>query len=114
MSPTGTLASGVTLQAGRYVIERPLGKGGMGKVYLARDTHVNNKLVAIKELALPPGATAAERQEAEAEFQAEMATLASLSHPNIPQITDYFTEGAGHFAVQEFVAGQDLQHAIEA
>ena len=72
MTPTGTLAPGVTLQTGRYVIERPLGKGGMGKVYLARDTHVNNKLVAIKELAIPATATAQECKEAEAEFQAEM------------------------------------------
>jgi serine/threonine protein kinase len=39
------------LQAGRYVIDRPLGRGGMGSVFLAYDTHVNNKPVAIKEMA---------------------------------------------------------------
>jgi ABC-type branched-subunit amino acid transport system substrate-binding protein len=43
-----------------------------------------------------------------------MATLAALSHPNIPQISDFFTESNRHFAVQEYVSGQDLQKAIEA
>src|SRR5437870_13421726 len=43
-----------------------------------------------------------------------MATLAALSHPNIPQISDFYTESNRHFAVQEYVSGQDLQKAIEA
>jgi tRNA A-37 threonylcarbamoyl transferase component Bud32 len=107
------LASGVTLQAGRYVIDRALSAGGMGSIFLAHDTHVNNKPVVIKEMA-NVYATEAERREAEAEFQAEMATLAALSHPNIPQISDFFTESNRHFAVQEYVSGQDLQKAIEA
>src|SRR5690348_16065638 len=59
-------------------------------------------------------ATEEERREAEAEFRAEMTTLAALSHPNIPAITDFFTESNRHFAVQEYVPGQDLQKAIEA
>jgi ABC-type branched-subunit amino acid transport system substrate-binding protein len=85
----------------------------MGSVFLAHDTHVNNKPVVIKEMA-NVYATEAERREAEAEFQAEMATLAALSHPNIPQISDFFTESNRHFAVQEYVSGQDLQKATEA
>jgi len=107
------LAPGVTLENGRYAIDRPLGKGGMGSVFLARDTHVNGKLVVIKEMA-NVYATEEERHEAEAEFRAEMTTLAALSHPNIPAITDFFTESNRHFAVQEYVPGQDLQKAIEA
>ncbi len=42
-----------------------------------------------------------------------MQTLAALSHPNIPQISDFFTESNRHFAVQEYVTGQDLQKAID-
>ncbi len=107
------LAPGVALENGRYVIDRPLGKGGMGSVFLARDTHVNDKLVIIKEMA-NIYATEEERREAEAEFRSEMTTLAGLSHPNITAITDFFTESNRHFAVQEYVPGQDLQKAIEA
>jgi len=106
------LAPGMSLQDGRYVIDRALGKGGMGSVFLAHDTHVNNKPVVIKEMA-NVYATEEERREAEAEFQAEMQTLAALSHPNIPQISDFFTESNRHFAVQEYVTGQDLQKAID-
>ncbi len=108
-----TLGPGVALQSGRYVIDRALGAGGMGSVYLASDTHVNNKRVVIKEMA-NVYASEAERREAEADFQAEMATLAALSHPNIPQISDFFTESNRHFAVQEYVTGDDLQKAIGA
>ncbi len=107
------LAPGVTLQARRYVVDKPLGSGGMGSVFLAHDTHVNGKPVVIKEMA-NVYATEAERREAEAGFQAEMATLAALSHPSIPGISDYFTESNRHFAVQEYVGGADLQKAIEA
>jgi len=110
MAPLGP---GVTLANGRYAIDRPLGKGGMGSVFLARDTHVNGKPVVIKEMA-NVYATEEERREAEAEFRAEMTTLAGLSHPNITAITDFFTESNRHFAVQEYVPGQDLQKAIEA
>lgn len=109
---TAPLTSGTMLQAGRYAVDRALGKGGMGSVYLARDTHVNAKLVVIKEMA-NIYATEEERREAEQDFQAEMATLASLSHPNIPQISDFFTESNRHFAVQEYVSGQDLQKTLE-
>jgi serine/threonine-protein kinase len=104
---THSLAPGAALQGGRYVIDRPLGAGGMGSVFLAHDTHVDNKSVVIKEMATS-FTTEAERREAEAEFKAEMATLATLSHPNIPQISDFFIEGNRHFAVQEYVPGQDL------
>jgi ABC-type branched-subunit amino acid transport system substrate-binding protein len=110
---TTPLAPGVTLQGGRYVVDRPLGTGGMGSVFLAHDTHVNNKTVVVKEMAAHY-ATAEERREAEEAFNAEMATLAALSHPNIPQISDFFTESGRHFAVQEFVGGQDLAKALES
>src|SRR5581483_11577512 len=98
---------------GRYVIDKPLGKGGMGSIFLAHDTRVNNKPVVIKQM-LPNFSTDAERIEAEQSFQEEMKTLADMSHPNIPNITDYFTEAGFNFIVQEYVPGDDLQKKLDA
>lgn len=98
---------------GRYVIDRALGKGGMGSIFLARDTRVNNKPVVIKQM-LPNYSTEEERIEAEQAFQDEMKTLADMSHPNIPAITDYFTQAGFNFIVQEYVPGEDLQKKLDA
>ena len=107
------LAPGMALgDAGRYVIDKPLGKGGMGSIFLAHDKHVNDKPVVIKQL-LPNYSTEDERVAAEAAFLEEMKTLASMSHPNIPNISDYFTERNYHFIVQEFIDGEDLQKKID-
>ncbi|MGH2411329.1 MAG: serine/threonine-protein kinase, partial [Chloroflexota bacterium] len=113
--PTGlALASGVRIgDAGRYAVDRALGKGGMGSIYLAHDTRVNNKPVVIKQM-LPTYTTDAERIEAESAFQEEMKTLSQMSHPNIPTISDFFTQAGSHFIVQEFVSGEDLQKKLDA
>ena len=108
------LAPGVHIgDAGRYAVDRALGKGGMGSIYLAHDTRVNNKPVVIKQM-LPNYTTDAERIEAESAFQEEMKTLSQMSHPNIPTISDFFTQAGSHFIVQEFVSGEDLQKKLEA
>ena len=99
--------------AGRYVVEKALGKGGMGSIFLAHDTRVNNKPVVIKQM-LPTFTTEAERIEAENSFQEEMKTLAAMSHPNIPNISDFFTQAGSHFIVQEFISGEDLQKKLDA
>jgi len=101
----GPLLPGVALQSGRYLIDRALGGGGMGSVYLARDTRVSNKPVVVKEM-LDSFATEEERREA--------ATMAALNFANIPSITDFFTEGRRNFLVQDFVAGQDLQKMLDS
>ena len=68
--------------AGRYVVEREIGRGGMAVVYLARDTK-HDRLVAVKvlhpELGAMPGA---ER------FLAEIRTTATLQHPNLLPLFD--------------------------
>ena len=108
------LGPGVTLgDTGRYVVVRALGKGGMGSIFLANDTRVNNKPVVIKQM-LPNYSTDEERIEAETSFQDEMKTLAQMSHPNIPTISDFFTQAGSHIIVQEFVSGEDLQKKLDA
>src|ERR1039458_1841804 len=85
---------------GLYEILSPLGAGGMGEVYRARDTKLNRD-VAIKVL---PTAFA---QDAErmARFQREAQVLAALNHPNIAQI--YGMEDSA--LIMEFVPGEDLR-----
>jgi eukaryotic-like serine/threonine-protein kinase len=104
---------GATLQ-NRYLIQGVLGVGGMGSVYRARDMRFPNvtKLVAVKEiLNLAPDPTV--RELIVHTFEREANILATLSHPSIPQIYDYFTQGDRSFLVQEFIEGSDLEAYLE-
>jgi serine/threonine protein kinase len=95
---------------GRYGIHKLLGVGGMGRVYLANDSRLANRPVAVKEMML---GDAAPERKAIADFQREASVLARLSHPSIPQIIDYFGEQGRHYLVMEYVAGGDLQHRLD-
>jgi Tol biopolymer transport system component len=100
-----TLAAGARL--GSYEVTGPLGAGGMGEVYRARDTRLGRD-VAIK--ALP----AAFEQEPErlARFEREAKLLASLSHPNVGAIYG-LEEANGHrYLVLEFVEGETLARRL--
>jgi len=101
-----TLVPGTRL--GPYEILAPLGAGGMGEVYRARDARLGRD-VAIK--ALP--ATFASDAERLARFEREAKVLASLSHPNIAGIHG-LEEVAGHrYLVLEFVEGETLAARLE-
>jgi serine/threonine protein kinase len=109
MKPGEPLAVGRMLD-GRYRIQKILGQGGMGRVYMANDTRLANRPVACKEMVLGDGI---EHQKAIEDFNREARVLAALSHPSIPQIVDYFAEGGRHYLVMEFVAGGDLQGRLD-
>lgn len=87
---------------GAYEIVAAIGAGGMGEVYLARDTRLSRD-VALKVL---PEAFAADGDRV-ARFEREARTLAALNHPNIAQIYDVGTSAA-LFLAMEFVPGEDL------
>ncbi len=95
---------------GRYRISKMLGQGGMGRVYLANDTRLANRPVACKEMIIGDGI---HEQKAVEDFNREARVLASLSHPAIPQVIDYFGERGRHYLVMEFVAGGDLQGHLD-
>jgi serine/threonine protein kinase len=88
---------------GPYEILAPLGKGGMGEVYRAKDTRLERE-VAIKVLP----AALAQDPERLARFEREAKVLASLNHPNIAQIYGIEESGSGHALVMELVPGQTL------
>lgn len=104
-----SLAPGTRL--GPYEIVSPLGAGGMGEVYRARDTRLNRD-VAIKVL---PELSAVDHERL-ARFTREAQTLAALNHPSIAQI--YGLEGDGsreraRALVMELVDGEDLSAIID-
>ncbi len=109
MQPGEPLAAGYLLD-GRYRINRVLGSGGMGRVYLANDTRLAHRPVAVKEMVI--GDNTQERKAVE-DFAREARVLAVLSHPGIPRIIDYFVEHGRHYLVMEFVAGGDLQAMLD-
>jgi len=100
-----TLATGT--QLGPYKIVAPLGKGGMGEVYRAKDTRLGRE-VAIKVLPdhLAQDADALKR------FEREAKAVAALSHPNILTIHDVGSEQGVSFAVMELLEGETLRSTL--
>jgi dipeptidyl aminopeptidase/acylaminoacyl peptidase len=100
-----TLAASTRL--GPYEILAPLGAGGMGEVYRARDTRLGRE-VAIKvlpeKLASDPAALA--------RFEREAQAVAALSHPNVLGLFDLAREGSTVYAVTELLAGQTLRNRL--
>src|SRR5512134_1829301 len=99
------LSSGVTLR--QYEILEPLGAGGMGEVYRARDAQLGRD-VAIKVL---PDHLAAD-PDVRARFDREARAIAALSHPNLLTIHEFTVAGDTPFAVMELLEGETLRRRI--
>jgi outer membrane protein assembly factor BamB/tRNA A-37 threonylcarbamoyl transferase component Bud32 len=97
----------------RYEIRKFLSKGGMGAVYLARDIRFPNvdKLVAVKEMISAIRDSVTSRISLET-FEREANILASLSHPAIPKVFDYFHEERRVYLIIEFIEGTDLESLL--
>jgi len=100
-----TLAIGTRL--GPYEVLSPLGAGGMGEVYKARDTRLN-RFVAVKVL---PQSVARD-PETLARFEREAQAVAALSHPNILAIHDFADHDGTVFAVTELLQGETLREML--
>jgi Tol biopolymer transport system component len=96
-----TLSAGSRL--GPYEIVSPLGAGGMGEVYRARDTRLD-RTVAIKVLASHLSASPEVRQR----FEREAKTISQLSHPHICALHDVGREGDVEYLVMEYLEGETL------
>jgi len=101
------LSAGTRL--GPYEILSPLGAGGMGEVYRARDSRLDRD-VAVK--VLPESLL--EDDEARARFEREAKAVAALSHPNILAIYDFGREGGTAYAVMELLEGETLRDRLDA
>lgn len=107
------LHSGHMLCSGAYRILEPLGKGGMGALYLAADTDAFDRRCVVKELLEYYNPTDPEEADkAQTRFETEARLLAELSHPGIPRIYRYFSEAGRHYIVMEYIEGETLERAV--
>ncbi|HEX8423303.1 MAG TPA: FHA domain-containing serine/threonine-protein kinase, partial [Pyrinomonadaceae bacterium] len=98
-----------TILYSRYEIVRRIGGGGMGAVYLARDRNLGDQPRAVKEM-IQSNIDESQQEKAVADFRRESMLLASLEHPSIPTIYDYFydDEAARFYLVMKYISGGDF------
>jgi eukaryotic-like serine/threonine-protein kinase len=96
-----------TQRLGRYQLEREIGRGAMGVVYLGRDTAIN-RLVAIKAIPLASEFSDSELAEARTRFFREAETAGRLNHPNIVTIYDVGEERGLAYIAMEYLKGRHL------
>jgi serine/threonine-protein kinase len=106
------LRAGQLLQE-RYRIVDLLGEGGFSAVYLAEDTRLAGRQVAVKVMSLAQVAPA-DRAWVQQQFWEEAQLLARLQHPDIVEVTDFFQQGDNYFLVMAYVPGQTLADLLAA
>lgn len=99
--------------AGRYKLDRVLGEGASGRVYLARDTKERGAVWAVKEMDYSsiPALEAAESREL---FAREAELLKRLHHESLPRVVDHFASGPCDYLVMERVEGPTLEELIRS
>jgi len=96
---------GHTLGQDRYLVIKKLGRGSYGAVYLACDLRLGQRQVAIKELL-------ESSPEAQDLFQREALLLATLNHPGLVHVLDFFSEGRSQYLVMDYIEGRDLREVV--
>jgi len=97
----------------RYKVIESVKSGGMGAVYEAEDLRLEGRRCAIKEILLDPSMDETARIQAQEQFHREASILARLDHPNLPKVSDYFSESDQDFLVMDFVPGRDLKEIMD-
>jgi serine/threonine protein kinase len=111
---TKSTLPGNCLLSNRYLLERRLGRGAMGQVYLARDQNLVTRQVAVKTVR-PDILNDEDLQEGEAiaRFEREARAAASIRHPNVVDVTDFGQSSEGvFFLVMEYVEGETLYQLL--
>ena len=97
--------------ANRYRLILLVGQGTMGAVYDAEDL-VFNRRVALKRLRYAPEASPKIIEQTRAQFEREAKILATLRHPNLPRVTDYFAFSDQEFLVMDYIEGLSLEEIL--
>ncbi|HAN47171.1 MAG TPA: hypothetical protein DCQ32_11590, partial [Cyanobacteria bacterium UBA8156] len=104
-----------TILDGRYQLVKPLGVGGFGRTFLARDTRRPGAPTCVVKQLKPASDDPGFIREARRLFNTEAETLEKLgSHDRIPQLLAYFEEKDHFFLVQEFIEGQSLDRELQS
>ncbi|HFC11328.1 MAG TPA: serine/threonine protein kinase [Anaerolineae bacterium] len=103
-----------TVLHARYELLETVGQGGMGCIYKAADTRLPGRFCAIKEVHADPFSSPEDRTQLHDQFLTEASVLARLDHPNLPKVSDFFTDDGREYLVMDFVPGQDLKQMIDA
>lgn len=113
-TPTKLVLPGGQLLAQRYFLEKRLGRGAMGQVYLARDNKFTTRKVAVKTVRQDIlNSDDLGEGEAIARFEREAQAAASIQHPNTVSVTDYGESEEGIFyLVMEYVEGETLHRLL--
>jgi len=97
---------------GRYQIREQIGQGGTGSIYLAEDTRLQGRLCAVKEVEHNQSLPTQFIEQAREQFFREASVLARLDHPNLPKVSDFFSDGPRDYLVMDYVPGKDLRERI--
>jgi serine/threonine-protein kinase len=81
----------------------------MGSIYLAEDNRLPGRLCAVKEVQHDPDLPQDLRAQTHDQFYREASVLARLDHPNLPKVSDFFTEDDRDFLVMDYIPGEDLK-----
>jgi serine/threonine-protein kinase len=107
-----SLKNGEVLR-GRYSIIERIGQGGMGSIYLAEDIRLKGRQCALKEVEYDRALPEKIRDEARGQFLREATVLARLDHPNLPKVSDFFSNGPRDYLVMDYVPGKDLRTLMQ-
>lgn len=97
---------------GRYKVREQIGQGGMGSIYLADDLRLEGRLCALKEVEYDRALPQRVLEEAREQFLREATVLARLDHPNLPKVSDFFSNGPRDYLVMDYVPGHDLRELM--
>ena len=102
-----------TVLRDRYTITDVVGQGGMGSVYKAMDKRLPGRICAVKEVQPDPNASIEMIEQAQAQFLQEASILAQLDHPNLPKVSDFFSDDHRDYLVMDYIPGKDLKELLQ-
>ena len=107
-----SLMNGETLRE-RYIVREQIGQGGTGNIYLAEDIRLQGRLCALKEVEHNQVLPSEVLTQARDQFFREASVLARLDHPNLPKVSDFFSEGPRDYLVMDYIPGKDLRQIMQ-